>query len=184
VARSEGNQALFQSTGLCEIINLITGDFAVEIFGANNVGSYDARRTSLRSAEDAERYNPEAQAPTRLNVDIPAQYTSTNHELAEIDVIPFQLETPELVTVQRWGFIACSANLVDTNSGEPFFCASTTTLTRFYCWGPEYAQKDTKTIHIPIRNEITQEATSLILSVLAKRAKLPHFRSFAISGMS
>lgn len=154
-------------------------DFAVEIFEANNVSSYDTLGEhlfiQLKGTQSATIQKLKLQS--RLNVEkYPLPSTRPmNHDLTEIDVIPFQLETSELVTVQRMGAsLPVLLIVIDTNSKRAFFLCLNDYIDKVLLpEDPEYAQKGTKTIHIPIRNEITREATSLIpLSFYAKRAKL------------
>ena len=91
-----------------------------------------------------------------------------------IEVIPFQIDTNDLVTVQAMGAAApVLLVLVALDCNRVFFlCLNDLVDKVVELEDPEFRNKGTKQIMIPLRNEITNSASSLIpLRLYSKRAK-------------
>jgi len=122
----------------------------------------------------------------RLNVE---KYASSTHNLSDgvdpvsINTIAFQLETPELITVQRMGStVPVLLVLVDVKSRRAFFVCLNDYIDKIILpTDPEYGQKKSKVVHVPEKNEIIDTPTALVpLRFYGKRAKLmAAFQKFA-----
>lgn len=94
----------------------------------------------------------------------------------EVEVIPFQLETTELATVQAMGAgIPVLLLLVplDMQPSKVFFVCLNDYVDKIILpQDPNYTDKGKKTIYIPLTNEITRDYANLIpLRFYAKRSK-------------
>ena len=93
----------------------------------------------------------------------------------EIDVVPFVIDTDELLTVQTMGpTIAVVLVVVCLDAGRVFFvCLNDLVEKVLLVDDPKYAEKSTKTIYLPAKNELSKEALALCaLRFMAKRPKL------------
>jgi hypothetical protein len=92
----------------------------------------------------------------------------------EIEVIPFQIDTNDLVTVQAMGAAATvMLILVALDTKRVFFICLNDLIDKIVVAEDEvFAQKNSTQIFIPVSNEITALAESLVpLKMYAKRAK-------------
>lgn len=92
-----------------------------------------------------------------------------------IDVIPFQIDTDELLTIQAMGAgVPVLLILATLDTNKLYFVCLNDLLDK--CIIPEdrnFDAKKTKTIHIPVKNEITKDGILLgSIKFLAKRPKL------------
>lgn len=111
-----------------------------------------------------ERSNVE-KAPEKLNHD---------KKVADVDTYRFQLETSELVTVERMG-IGVPVLLVIADLAKQrcsFVCLNDYIDKILVPRHTDYRVKDSRTIHVPVRNEIGSEMGQIALRWYAKRAKL------------
>jgi hypothetical protein len=112
---------------------------------------------------------------SRHNVEKVANKIDSN-EFLEIDVIRFRLETDELLTIQAMGSgVPVILFLVALDSQRVFFVCLNDLIDKVILpEDPNYAAKSTKTIYIPIKNEIklNDEVTLAPLRFYAKRPKL------------
>lgn len=96
-------------------------------------------------------------------------------EYTEIDVIPFQLDTDELLTVQSVGSgVPVLLLLVTLDTGNIYFVCLNDIIDKYILPNdPGFFEKESKVIHIPVQNQISKEEQSLVpLRFLSKRAKL------------
>ena len=96
-------------------------------------------------------------------------------EYFDIDVAKFQLETPELLTVQAMGIaIPVLLILVDVQSERAFFICLNDYIDKILLpEDPDYASKDSKTIYVPLQNELGTEESQLVgPRAYGKRAKM------------
>jgi hypothetical protein len=97
----------------------------------------------------------------------------------QLSVIKFQIETPELVTVQRMGpALPVLLVLIETSSGRIFFVCLNDYIDKILLPNDaEYWRKKTKVIYIPADNELTSSSL-LPIMIYAKRGKL--YAAFAL----
>lgn len=91
-----------------------------------------------------------------------------------IDVVVFDIETSELVTVQRMGAaMPMLLFLVEITSSRIFYVCLNDYIDKVILpEDPDYSIKGNKRIHIPIKNEITEDPDSIsMLRFYAKRSK-------------
>jgi len=97
-------------------------------------------------------------------------------EFIKIDAIPFRIDTDELLTIQAMGSaIPVILFLVTLDTQKVFFLCLNDLIDKVIITeDPNYTRKSTKTIYIPIKNEVTlnNEATLQPLRFYAKRPKL------------
>lgn len=111
----------------------------------------------------------------RDNVEKKPLVESKKEPPKEIEIIKFSLETSELLTVQSMGYaIPVLLVLVSYNTGRTFFVCLNDLIDKVILpKDPKYGEKATKTIYIPVSNEIKNEKEALMpLRFYAKRAKL------------
>jgi hypothetical protein len=101
--------------------------------------------------------------------------TQYKNELLEIEVIPFKIDTNELLTIQAMGAgvpVLLLLATLDTNCLY-FVCLNDLLDKCIIPSDEEFFNKKTKTIYIPVKNKITDNNRSLIpIKFLAKRPKL------------
>lgn len=101
-----------------------------------------------------------------------------NEDKTKFDDIPvakFQLEVPELLTVQAMGVaVPVLLVLVDTNTRKAYFVCLNDYIEKVLIpEDPEFHKKENKTIHIPLANEITKQEDNLVpLRAYGKRSKM------------
>lgn len=110
----------------------------------------------------------------RMNVE-KGRLSKDKNEYVDIEVAKFQLETSELLTVQSMGIaVPVLLILVDTNTRQAFFICLNDYIDKVLI--PEdsgYSEKQSKTIYIPLKNEILNCKKNLTaLRVYGKRAKM------------
>ena len=96
-------------------------------------------------------------------------------DFVEIAVAKFQLEMPEILTVQAMGVaIPVLLILVDTNTRKAFFICLNDYIEKVIApEDPEYATKNSKVIYIPTANEIANDEDALVpLRAYGKRSKM------------
>lgn len=101
--------------------------------------------------------------------------TENKSEYYDIDVASFQLETSELLTVQSMGVaIPVLLILVDVNTSQTYFVCLNDYIDKVLLpTDRNYQDKQSKTIYIPIKNEILNDKQNLIpLRVYGKRSKM------------
>jgi hypothetical protein len=119
----------------------------------------------------------ELKIPDRINVEL-ADPNTTAIEGGSDSVLPafsFQIETSELVTVQRMGAaMPVLLTLVDLYTSRAFFVCLNDYIDKILLpFDENFADQDTKVIHVPKRNEIINTDEGLApLRFYAKRAKL------------
>jgi hypothetical protein len=99
----------------------------------------------------------------------------------EIEVAKFQLDMPDILTVQSMGLaIPVLLILIDTNTERAFFVCINDYIDKVLIpEDPNYSAKGSKTIHIPTANEILDEKCALVpLRVYGKRPKM--YGAFAL----
>jgi hypothetical protein len=97
------------------------------------------------------------------------------NDFVEIDVIKFQLEASDLLTIQSMGTgVPVLLILVDTNNERAFFVCINDYLDKIIIpEDPSFDTKGSKIIFIPVQNEITRDQDHLIpLRYFGKRAKM------------
>ncbi len=111
----------------------------------------------------------------RMNVEKAREVLNKDDLVGEIDTVRFQLDTSELVTVERMG-VAVPVLLVvaDLSRKECFFVCLNDYIDKILIpRHPNYRDKATRTIHVPVSNEIGSEALGQVaLRWYAKRPKL------------
>lgn len=93
----------------------------------------------------------------------------------DISVAKFQLEMPEILTIQSMGVaIPVLLVLVDINTKKSFFICLNDYIDKVLIpEDPEYLSKGSKTIYIPLANEISTTEDSLVpLRAYGKRSKM------------
>ncbi|MDF2176868.1 DUF4365 domain-containing protein [Aliiglaciecola sp. CAU 1673] len=96
-------------------------------------------------------------------------------DYTEIEVAKFQLDMSDILTIQSMGIaIPVLLILVDTNSERAFFVCLNDYIDKVLIpEDPDYASKGTKTIFIPMANEIMNHEDALVsLRVYGKRSKM------------
>lgn len=97
------------------------------------------------------------------------------NDYVEIQVAKFKLDMSDILTVQSMGIaIPVLLVLVDTNSEKAFFVCLNDYIDKVLIpEDPSYASKGSKTIYIPIANEILNQESALIaLRAYGKRSKM------------
>ncbi len=137
-----------------------------------------------RSAETlSELYFVQAKSVEATTIQKRVVRERTNVELAplqehgeqkEIEVIPFVIETEELITIQSMSTAApVLLYLVTLDTDKLYFvCVSDYIEKVLFPENPNWQQQATNTLYIPVRNLVTKEAISLVpLRFYAKRIK-------------
>lgn len=96
-------------------------------------------------------------------------------EFTELPIAKFQLEMSDILTIQSMGIaIPVLLILVDTNTEKAFFICLNDYIDKILIpEDPNYSSKGSKTIYIPLANEIKNEEFALIaLRAYGKRAKM------------
>lgn len=121
-------------------------------------------KTTIKVITEYPRYNVEKE-PLRKD----------KKESLKIEVIPFQIDTDELLTVQALGSgVPVLLLLVTLDTGNLYFVCLNDLLDKCIIPNdPMFSDKQTKVIHIPVQNRITRNHQSLVpVKFLAKRPKL------------
>jgi len=96
-------------------------------------------------------------------------------EVKQCTIVDFQIDTSELVTVQRMGAaLPVVLFVVNTGTDDVFFVCLNDYIDKILLPSdPEYAEKASKVLHLPTRNCVTSDAGSLDpIKFFAKRPKL------------
>ena len=96
-------------------------------------------------------------------------------EFTDLPIAKFQLDMSDILTVQSMGIaIPVLLILVDTNTEKAFFICLNDYIDKILIpEDPNYSSKGSKTIYIPLANEIKNEEFALIaLRAYGKRAKM------------
>lgn len=149
-----------------ELFEYIDGSsFTTETLGEWFFGQVKAvAKTSIQIITEYPRFNVE-KAPLRKN----------KKESLEIEVIPFQMDTDELLTIQALGSgVPVLLLLVTLDTGNLYFVCLNDILDKCIIPNdPMFSDKQTKVIHVPVQNRITSNHQSLVpIKFLAKRPKL------------
>lgn len=110
----------------------------------------------------------------RGNVEKAPEQLDRNDKVADVDTYRFQLETSELVTVERMG-IGVPVLLVIADLARErcsFVCLNDYIDKILIPRHPDYRNKGSRTIHVPVRNEIGGDIGQVALRWYAKRSKL------------
>ncbi|MDA5534470.1 DUF4365 domain-containing protein [Yersinia mollaretii] len=113
-------------------------------------------------------------AYTRGNV-AKGNLTENKDDFVEIPVAKFQLEISDILTVQSIGIaIPVLLILVDTKTKKAYFVCLNDYIDKVLIpEDPNYYQKNSKTIYIPLENEILDNEDALVpLRVYGKRSKM------------
>lgn len=110
----------------------------------------------------------------RGNVEKASEKLDAKDEVATIDTYRFQLETSELVTVERMGIgIPVLLVIADLKARRcSFVCLNDYIDKILIPRHDDYRAKDSRTIHVPVANEIGSMKGLVSLRWYAKRAKL------------
>ncbi|MBN8529164.1 MAG: DUF4365 domain-containing protein [Caulobacterales bacterium] len=110
----------------------------------------------------------------RSNVEKAMEVLRRDDLVGEVDTYRFPLETPELVTIERMGIgvpvLLVIADLA--NDRCSFVCVNDYIDKILIPRHEDYRVKATRTIHVPVRNEIGSDAGQIALRWYAKRPKL------------
>jgi len=101
--------------------------------------------------------------------------TENKSDSLELEVISFDIEVSELLTVKAMGnALPVLLILVDLNSKEPYFLCLNDYIEKVLLPNdPLFFEKETKTIHIPVLNKITSNQINIVpLRCYGKRAKM------------
>lgn len=110
----------------------------------------------------------------RRNVEKAPETLNRTDKVADIDTYRFQLETSELITVERMGIGVPVLLVIADLSTErcSFVCLNDYIDKILILRHEDYRVKDSRTIHVPIDNEIGTELGLVALRWYAKRPKL------------
>lgn len=110
----------------------------------------------------------------RKNVEKGPETLNRSDKVADINTYRFQLETSELITVERMGIGAPVLLVIaDLTSGRCSFVCLNDYIDKILIPRYEdYRVKDSRTIHLPVDNEIGTKPGLMALRWYAKRAKL------------
>ncbi|HIE9456708.1 DUF4365 domain-containing protein [Klebsiella variicola] len=101
--------------------------------------------------------------------------TEDKSDFVEIPVAKFKLDISDILTVQSIGIaIPVLLILVDTNTEKAFFICLNDYIDKVLIpEDPNYSKKDSKTIYIPLENEILDDEDALVpLRAYGKRSKM------------
>lgn len=111
---------------------------------------------------------------SRGNVEKAPEQLDRTDKVADVETYRFQLETPELVTVERMGIgvpvLLVIADLA--NERCSFVCLNDYVDKILIPRHEDYRAKASRTIHVPVRNEIGSDMGQIALRWYAKRPKL------------
>ena len=160
-------------------------DMAVEVFDhidtntsiAETMGEWffvqvkSITKTAIQKRKVYPRYNVEKR---KFSEDEKNNYEGDVPKI-EIDTIPYKIDTSLLLTVQSLGTaIPVFLFLVTLDTERMYFICLNDVIDK--CIIPEdndFSNKKTKTIHIPVKNEVSSDKRSLVpLKFIAKRPKL------------
>jgi hypothetical protein len=159
-------------------------DFALEVFGEIPAGGGQRVNRGfetlgehvflqLKGARKAERASLEIYS--RTNVEKAAHAENRQDLVREIETLPFSIETPELVTVQRMG-AALPVLLIraDLETRKCYFVCLNDYIDKILIpQEGDYTTKATRTIHVPCSNDLAHPQLGITaLRWYAKRAKL------------
>jgi hypothetical protein len=110
----------------------------------------------------------------RGNVEKAPEQLDRKDKIADVDTYRFQLETSELVTVERMGIgVPVLLVIADLTSRRcSFVCLNDYIDKILIPRHDDYRAKDSRTIHVPLRNEIGSDMGQVALRWYAKRPKL------------
>ncbi|HHH7235647.1 TPA: DUF4365 domain-containing protein [Escherichia coli] len=101
--------------------------------------------------------------------------TEDKSDFVEIPVAKFKLDISDILTIQSIGIaIPVLLILVDTNTEKAFFICLNDYIDKVLIpEDPNYSKKDSKTIYIPLENEILDDEDALVpLRAYGKRSKM------------
>lgn len=111
----------------------------------------------------------------RMNVEKAREVLNKDDLVGEMDTVRFQLDTPELVTVERMGVgVPVLLVVADLSRKECFFVCLNDYIDKILIPRyQDYRNKATRTLHVPVLNEVGGEASGQVaLRWYAKRPKL------------
>lgn len=156
-------------------------DFALEVFAAAKEGKYTKTYETLgehifiqlKSVKSCE-VKP-LKLYGRMNVEKGREVLNKEDLVGEMDTVRFQLDTPELVTVERMGVgVPVLLVVADISRKKCFFVCLNDYIDKILIpRHQDYRNKGTRTIHVPVLNEIGDKTLGLVaLRWYAKRPKL------------
>lgn len=156
-------------------------DFSLEIFAPAKEGDYTKTYETLgehifiqlKSVNSCE-VKP-LKLYGRMNVEKSREVLNKDHLVGEIETIRFQLDTPELVTVERMGVgVPVLLVVADISRKECFFVCLNDYIDKIFVPRYEdYRTTATRIIHVPVLNQVRVEAPRQVaLRWYAKRPKL------------
>lgn len=155
-------------------------DFAIETFKSGENEGRPAMFETLGEHFFVQLKSIATPAPLPLrifgrgNVEKGPEALNRTDKVAEIDTYRFQLETSELVTVERMGIgVPVLLVIADLAAGRcSFVCLNDYIDKILIPRHVDYRVKQSRTIHVPINNEIGTERGLVALRWYAKRPKL------------
>lgn len=110
----------------------------------------------------------------RGNVEKGPETLDRTDKVADIETYRFQLETPELITVERMGIAVPVLLIIADLTAQrcSFVCLNDYIDKILIPRHDDYRSKDSRTVHVPVRNEIGTEPGLVALRWYAKRPKL------------
>lgn len=156
-------------------------DFALEIFAPAKEGAHTKTYETLGEHLFVQLKSVKScdVKPLKLfgrgNVEKAREALNKEDLVGEIETVRFQLDTPELVTVERMGVgVPVLLVVADLSRNECFFVCLNDYIDKILIpRHANYRDKATRTIHVPVLNEVGGEAPGQVaLRWYAKRPKL------------
>ncbi len=156
-------------------------DFTIELFksATNDLGRI-ATYESLGEHVFVQLKSTSSLQPKRLhlyargNVEKAPERLKRDSDVVELDAYPFQIETTELVTVERMGVgvpvLLVISDLVSERCS--FVCLNDYIDKILVPRHENYRSSESRTVHVPVRNEIGSEPGQIALRWYGKRPKL------------
>ena len=153
-------------------------DIAVELFehieGSESITETLGEWFFAQVKSVATTHVQKLKAYARYNVE-KEQLKENKDDYIEIEVIPFQLDTDELMTVQSIGSgVPVLLLLVTLDTENLYFVCLNDIIDKYILpQDPCFTEKESKVIHVPVQNRVSKEQASLVpIRFISKRAKL------------
>lgn len=156
-------------------------DFTVEVFKSAEAGKGGSTNYETLGEHFFIQLKSAAEPPTRSlaiyrrgNVEKGPEVLDKSSRDVDLETYPFQLETTELVTVERMGVgVPVLLVIADLKSARcSFVCLNDYIDKILIPRHADYRSKQSRTIHVPVRNEIGSPHGLVSLRWYAKRPKL------------
>jgi hypothetical protein len=156
-------------------------DFSVEIFGQRDPSDPAKGHETLgehlflQLKSTAQPTKGLLQLHARKNVEKGPEFLETNSPVGEIETVRCQLETSELITVERMGVgVPVLLVIADLPSKDCFFVCLNDYIDKILIpRHGNYADKNTRVIHVPTHNRLSSDSCGTeVLRWYSKRAKL------------